>query len=35
MQRLPYQVTAAARAYEGIGRLPVSILLDSVPWFRH
>lgn len=30
MERLPYQVTAAASPYDGIRPLPVSILLDNV-----
>jgi 23S rRNA (guanosine2251-2'-O)-methyltransferase len=30
MERLPYQATAAAAAYDGIGKLPVSVLLDNV-----
>jgi tRNA G18 (ribose-2'-O)-methylase SpoU len=30
MERLPYQVTASAAAYDGIEHLPVSILLDNV-----
>ena len=30
MERLPYQATATASAYDGIVRLPVTILLDNV-----
>ncbi len=30
MERIPFQVTQAAAAYQGIGRLPVSVLLDNV-----
>ena len=30
MERVPFQATAAGAAYEGIRRLPVSILLDNV-----
>jgi 23S rRNA (guanosine2251-2'-O)-methyltransferase len=30
MERLPYQVTAAAGLYDGMSPLPVSILLDNV-----
>jgi tRNA G18 (ribose-2'-O)-methylase SpoU len=30
MERLPYQVTASAAVYDGIEKLPVSILLDNV-----
>ena len=29
-ERVPYQATEAARAYEGISRLPVAVLLDNV-----
>jgi len=30
MERLPFRATEAASAYERIGRLPVSVLLDNV-----
>jgi tRNA G18 (ribose-2'-O)-methylase SpoU len=30
MDRLPYQATAGAAAYDGIQRLPVSVLLDNI-----
>jgi 23S rRNA (guanosine2251-2'-O)-methyltransferase len=30
MERLPYQATAGAAAYDGIPKLPVSVLLDNV-----
>ena len=30
MERIPYQVTAAAAAYERIGRVPVTVVLDNV-----
>ena len=30
MERLPYQATASAAAYDTIGRLPVSVLLDNI-----
>ncbi|HUP04232.1 MAG TPA: RNA methyltransferase [Bryobacteraceae bacterium] len=30
MERIPFQATSAGAVYEGIGRLPVSILLDNV-----
>jgi 23S rRNA (guanosine2251-2'-O)-methyltransferase len=30
MDRLPYQVTAAAERYEWIGRLPVAVLLENI-----
>ena len=29
-ERIPYQVTSAARAYEGIQQLPVAVLLDNL-----
>ena len=29
-ERLPFQVTPGAAAYEGISRLPVTILLDNI-----
>jgi tRNA G18 (ribose-2'-O)-methylase SpoU len=30
MERIPYQATGAAAAYDGIERLPVAVLLDNV-----
>ena len=30
MDRIPYRATSAAAAYDGISRLPVSVLLDNV-----
>lgn len=30
MERLPFQVTGAGAAYEGIARLPVAVILDNV-----
>jgi len=30
MESLPYQVTAAARSYDNIAQLPVSLLLDNI-----
>jgi len=30
MERIPYQVTGAAAAYEGMERLPAAVLLDNV-----
>jgi 23S rRNA (guanosine2251-2'-O)-methyltransferase len=30
MERIPYQVTGSAAAYDGIERLPVAVLLDDV-----
>jgi len=30
MERLPFQATSTGRMYDGIGRLPVSVLLDNV-----
>ena len=30
MERVPYQVTEAAASYEGIARLPVTVLLDNI-----
>jgi 23S rRNA (guanosine2251-2'-O)-methyltransferase len=30
MERLPFQATSAGAAYDGLARLPVSILLDNV-----
>ena len=30
MERIPYQATAASAAYDGIGKLPASLLLDNV-----
>ena len=30
MERVPYQVTSAAGLYQGIGELPVTVLLDDI-----
>jgi 23S rRNA (guanosine2251-2'-O)-methyltransferase len=30
MERIPFQATSAARAYEGVSRLPVTVVLDDV-----